>query len=270
MLAGALRAAADHDQRTLRAAQKLGGAFDGVFVDRAGVGHGRCADQLDRRLARPGIHGAFQPDRAAAARQQAAERLVDQARRLGRRMDAVGPLGEAAHDRELVGQLVQQADIAADHGLLDLAGERQHRRVHRIGSRQRRRGVEEARTGHDDVGRGLAARHGVAQRHVGAGLLVAGVDRPDGVGAVVEGVEERIVLDAGQAEDRVDAVHFEHRDDGLCGGEGLHASDACSVRVSLDRGPPGPPIAGSAQLQLRSCARQDAPLEWRASSKEFL
>ena len=177
-------------------------------------------DQLDRRLARPRCPWRIRaPTGRRRPGQQAAEGFVDQARRLGRRVDAVGPFGEAAHDRELVGQLVQQPDIAADHGLLDLAGERQHRRVHRIGGRQRRRGVEEAGPRHHDVGRRLAARHGVAQRHVGAGLLVPGMDRPDGVGAVVQRVEERIVLHAGQAEERVDAVHFQHRHDGLGGGE---------------------------------------------------
>ena len=189
-----------------------GSALAGVAISSTGA------------LRRPGVHRAFERHRTAPARQQAAEGFVDQAGRLGRRVDAVGPLGEAAHDRELVGQLVQQPDIAADHRLLDLAGQRQHRRVHRIGGRQRRRGVEEARARHHDVGRRLAARHGIAQRHVGAGLLVAGMDRPDGVGAVVQRVEERIVLHAGQAEDRVDAVHFQHRHDGLGGGQGGHGT----------------------------------------------
>jgi hypothetical protein len=50
------------------------------------------------------------------------------------------------------------------------------------------------------------------------------MDRLDGVGAVVQGVEERIVLHAGQTEDRVDAVHFEHGHDGLGGGECGHGS----------------------------------------------
>jgi hypothetical protein len=54
---------------------------------------------------------------------------------------------------------------------------------------------------------------------------VAGVNRLDGVGAVVQGVEERIVLHAGQTEDRVDAVHFEHRHDGLGGCECIHAGE---------------------------------------------
>ena len=157
VLARALRAAADHDHRALRAAQQLGGALDRVLVDGAGVGLRRRRDQLDRRLARPGVHRAFQRHRTPPPRQQAAEGFVDQAGRRGGRVDAVGPLGEAAHDRELVGQFVQQPDIAADHGLLDLAGQRQHRRVHRIGRRQRRRGVEEAGARHHDVGRRLAA-----------------------------------------------------------------------------------------------------------------
>jgi hypothetical protein len=224
VLACTLGAAADHDQRALSAAQKLGRALDCVLIDGAGVGLGRRRYELDRRLARPGVHGAFERHGTPPPGQQAAEGFVDQAGRRGGRVDAVGPLGEAAHDRELVGQFMQQPDIAADHGLLDLAGQRQHRRVHRIGRRQGRRGVEEARPRHDDVGGRLARRHGVAQRHVGAGLLVAGMDRLDGVGAVVQSVEERIVLHAGQTEDGVDAVHFEHRHDGLGGCQAGHGT----------------------------------------------
>ena len=117
---------------------------------------------------------------------------------------------------------MQQADIATDHRLLDLARQGQHRRIDGVGGRQRRRRVEEAGAGHHDVGRGLAGGHGIAQRHVGAGLLVARMDGPEGVGAVVERVEERVVLDAGETEQGVDAVHFQHRQDGLGGVEGLH------------------------------------------------
>ncbi len=220
--ARALSAAADHDQRPLRTAQQLGGALDAVFVDRAGIGLRGRRRQHDRCLARPGIHRAFEGDGPAPAGQEAAESLVDQSRRLGRCGDAVGPLGQAAHDRELVGQLVQQPDIAADHRLLDLAGEGQHRRVHRIGGRQRRRRVQEAGPGNHYVGRRLAARHRIAERHVGAGLFVTGMYRPDRIGPVVQCVEERIVLHAGQAEQGVDAIELQHRHDSLGSGQGLH------------------------------------------------
>jgi len=59
--------------RSVRPPKKLGGAFDGVFVDRVRDRPRRCADQLDRALARQVSQWAFQPDRAAAARQQAAK-----------------------------------------------------------------------------------------------------------------------------------------------------------------------------------------------------
>jgi hypothetical protein len=71
----------------------------------------------------------------------------------------------------------------------------------------------------------------MAQRHVGAGLFVARMDRPDRVGAVVQRVEERIVLDTGQAVESVDAVHFQHRHDGLGGRERFHALQSTRLPI---------------------------------------
>ena len=67
VFARALGTATHDDHGMLGAAQQLRGAFDGVLVDRAGIGRCRRADQLDRRAPRPGIHGAFERDRAPAA-----------------------------------------------------------------------------------------------------------------------------------------------------------------------------------------------------------
>ena len=232
-LASILRTTADHDHRSLGGAQQLGRALDGLIIDGAGVGLGRRRDQLHRRAPRPRVHGALQGDRTPPSREEAAERLVDQAGRFGRGMDAIGPFGETAHDRQLIGQLVQQADVAADHRLLDLARERQHRRVDGIGRRQCRRRVQKSRPRDHDIGGRAAGRHGMAQRHVGAGLLVPGMDRADRIGAIVQGVEERIVLNAWQTIDRVDAVYFQHRHDGLGRGErvvhppSLHGLPTC-------------------------------------------
>ena len=84
-------------------------------------------------------------------------------------------------DAGLVADLVQMAEIAADVGVGNFADQRQHRRVHRIGGEQRRGGVEQARPRHHRVGLRLAGRERRAERHIGRGLLVAGVDRAHAV-----------------------------------------------------------------------------------------
>jgi len=99
------------------------------------------------------------------------------------------------------------------HGLLDLPGQRQDRRVHGKGRRQRRRGVRKTRPRNDDVGDGSpVAWH--SPMPCRRRPLVAGVDRPDGVGAIVESVEERIVLHAGSRRS-CRCRSLQHRDDGL-------------------------------------------------------
>ncbi|MEI2735736.1 MAG: hypothetical protein V9G24_13625 [Rhodoblastus sp.] len=52
----------------------------------------------------------------------------------------------------------------------------------------------------------LSGRQRRAQGHVGAALLVAGVQEAQAVAVLPEGVEQRIVMDAGQAVDRVQPV----------------------------------------------------------------
>ena len=132
-----------------------------------------------------------------------------------RRADAGRPFGQALHDAELVGDVVQVAGVAVDVGQRHLAGDRQHGRVVAVGLRQRRGGVEEAGARHHAIGGRLAGGHGRAERQVGGPLLVAGVDGPDAVGLVVQGIEEGIVLHARQAEQRVDAVRDQPLDDDL-------------------------------------------------------
>ena len=115
VLARALRAAADHDHRTLAPAQQLGGALDGVLVDRAGVG-------LRRRREQP--TGALRPQVSMAHSSPTGRRRPDSRRRNASFTSpgaSAGAWMRSAHlvrprmIDELVGQLVQQADIAADH-----------------------------------------------------------------------------------------------------------------------------------------------------------
>ena len=58
-------------------------------------------------------------------------------------LDARRPFGQPLQDPELVGDLVQQAEAAADQIGGDLAADAQHRRVGRIGGGERGGGVEQ-------------------------------------------------------------------------------------------------------------------------------
>ena len=94
-------------------------------------------------------------------------------------LDALGPFQQAAQGGELVGEFVQLAAAAADHHAGHLAGQAQHRRVDAPGGGECRGGVEHAGTRHDGVGGGAAGRAGIAESHVGGGLLVARVDQAE-------------------------------------------------------------------------------------------
>ncbi len=83
----------------------------------------------------------------------------------------------------------------------DLADQAEHRRVHAVGGEQRRAGVEQAGAGHHGIGLRLAGRERRAERHVGRALLVAGVDDRKPVGGALEGVEQVVVVHAGQRVD---------------------------------------------------------------------
>ena len=101
---------------------------------------------------------------------------------------------------------MQVAVAAADIGLGDLADQRQHRRVGAVGVQQGGRGIEQARPRHHRIGLRLAGRERRAERHVGRALLVPGMDGADAVLGLEQGVEQVVVVDAGQRVDRVEAV----------------------------------------------------------------
>ena len=129
---------------------------------------------------------------------------------------------QARDDAGLIVDLVQMAELAADIGVGDLADQRQHRRVHRIGGEQRGRGVEQARPRHHRVGLRLAGRERGAERHVGGALLVARVHGADRRSALEQRVEQVIVLHARQRVDGVEAVRDQRGDDRLGGGHLPH------------------------------------------------
>ena len=219
---GAEGAGADEDHGVFGATEELGRLGDERVVGlRRRVGGG-AVEELDLGFLGHHVGRHFDLDRPAPAGVQLPERLADARRRLGRMIDALGPFGQAAHQRQLVGNLVEQAESAADRGRGNLAGDRQDRRVAGIGGGKGGRGVQKARAGHDRVNAHAAARLGVAEGHVGGALLVARVDHPDRVALVVKRVEEAVELDARQPEDGVDPVVSKRLDQSLAACHSRH------------------------------------------------
>ena len=216
--AGVERTAAHHDDRPLGGAQDPGRGGDRFVVDRFGRQRQRLVGQRHLGALGPGVEGAFQRHRPRPARGGVPDRLADQGRRLLRAADALRPFGDVAHQAQLVVDLVQVAVAPVDVGLRDLADQADHRRVHAEGGEQRGAGVQQAGTGHHGEGLRLAGREGRAQRHVGRRLLVARMDHAQPICRVVESVEQRIVMQAGQGIDRVEAMAQEGFDRGFGGG----------------------------------------------------
>ena len=211
-LRGALRAAAADDHRIFGRAQKLGGLADRGLVE---LGRAHRQRRLRRHRARfaPDVDRALQRRRARPARRHRPHGLGDQPRRLLGFPDQRGIIHQPLDDSGLVADLVQVTEMAPDVGVGNLADQRQHRRIHRIGGEQGGRGVEQARPRHHGIGRGLAGRQRGAQRHIGSALLVPGVDRPHPVGCLEQRREQVIVLHPRQRVDRANAVgdHGVHR-----------------------------------------------------------
>src|SRR5205807_9305514 len=76
---------------------------------------------------------------------------------------------------------------------------------------------------HHREGAGLAASPRIAERHVGRRLFMPRMDDPDLVAGVVERHKERIVLHAGQREQRVDPMPGQHLDQGAAARHPRHA-----------------------------------------------
>ena len=138
-------AAADEDHRAFGLRQQAGGARDCILVERHVRVRRQRRQQLDLGFGGEHIGRQLDPNRPRAPGLQFAERLPDQAGRVLRPLDPLGPFGERAQDADLVGDLVQQAVALADGAARDLADEREHARAGRIGGGERRRRVEEAR-----------------------------------------------------------------------------------------------------------------------------
>ena len=221
VFAAVLGAAADDDERTFGRFEQADRRVQPVgvdlrrWIDRGGQIRRRA---LDRRF--PDVDRHLDPDRPAPARLHRRDGRLQQGVGFAAAGDRGGLLGQPRQDAELVGQLVQHPEPLADGAQRDLAGQRQHRRVGRVGRGERGRRVEEARSRHDGEGLGPAGRQRRAQRHVGCALFVPRRNRLQPVLLVVEGVEEIVVLHAGQAVKVFDPVPDQGLDDEFGDGVG--------------------------------------------------
>ena len=214
--------AADHNDRMLGRGEELRRILDGTGVGRGRRGAGCRFDAVDVGFESEHVHRRLDRDGTGHSGSELVKRGAHQRRRLRRVLDALGPLGETAQNRKLVGNLVQQPVALADCMRGELSGDGEHRRTGAPGGSQRRGGVQYPRSGDDHVGADFRARLRIAHGHVGGRLLVAGVDDADAVALVVQCVEQRIKLDAGKSEHGVDAVHDERARDGPSGRHPRH------------------------------------------------
>ena len=195
-----LGAAAHHDHRPLRRTDRGDRPVECVLVDRR-LGR-RRSDHRARGRRPPPVDGGFDRDRARAARHHGVERRLDLGHRRRRVVEQLGVLRQLAEDGVLVGQLVEHAEAAALRERRDLADDPEDPGVRPVAARQRCGRVEHAGSG-DDAERGRSAGDlSGAHRHVGGALFVPGDEGVDVVG-VDEHVEEVVVLDAGQAVQRI-------------------------------------------------------------------
>ena len=203
--AGIQRAAADHDQRTLRLAQDRCRACHRIGIDRR---HHGCGDvgKLHRAGHAPGVDRAFQRHRPRPAAACDAHRLRHQCRRLVRRTDACRVLGDVAQQPELVVDLVQMPVPVVDRERRNLPGQRDHRRAHAIGGEQCRRGVQHTRSRHHGERLRPAGHQRGAESHVGGGLLVPRMQHAEPALLAMGGIEQVVVVHAGQRVEGIDAV----------------------------------------------------------------
>jgi len=125
---GVRSAASNVDHRTPGGGNDMGGSGD-----RIRIGRGRL-DSANPRighlgLARHDVRRHLDRHRSRAARAQLPKGFRDRGGGSFWSIDPCGPLGERTERCELVGQLVQLTETAADGLRRDLPGEAQHRRI---------------------------------------------------------------------------------------------------------------------------------------------
>ena len=216
------RTRADDDQRAFGLVQQRRRRLDRLRIrDRRGHRRGWRRRRQFRLLA-PYVDRAFQRDGARPAGGRLPQRFHRQRGGVLGRADAGRELRDVAKESDLVVDLVEMAMSLVDGEGGDLPDQRQHRRVQSVGGQQRARGVQQTGAGHDREGLRPAGGQRGPERHVGGGLLVAGMNDADAVAGLERGIEQVVVVDAGKGVQRVDAVGEQGLENGLGGGHARH------------------------------------------------
>jgi hypothetical protein len=139
---------------------------------------------------------------------------------------AIAEIDKARDNSSLIADLMQVSEPAADVLVGNLADQRQHRGVHRIGGEQSRAGVEQPRSRNDRIGLRLVGRQRRAERHIGCTLFVAGMNHPDRVRGLEQRVEQVVIVHAGQGVHRIDPVGDQGGDGSFCRRQGLRLGGA--------------------------------------------
>ncbi len=166
------------------------------------VAVGGRGDRLGRDLLEQDFARSLDVRRTLRLRERDAKGLPHRFLHLLHGGDAVGPLGDRAHEGHLVHVL---GGVALAHRAHLHAAYADHRDEAAVSSTDRGDEVGDARGlgGGDDGGAARSAREAVG--HEGGALLVAREDEAD-LRRVAQGVDHRQVLRAGDAEDVVDAL----------------------------------------------------------------
>ena len=200
-------APAGHDERRLRSAQRLRGPFERFEINERRLDRDR-RQEVDRSRLGERLWRDLDLHRALTATRHDVKRLAHRGGNLGGIEHPPGRLGDRPHHVELVVQVVQEPEVAADPVAVDLARDQQHRRRARVRGGEPRCRVVDAHAGHDHRHSGFPSRAGVPVGHVRGGLLVAGDDVTD-LGHVDERVERGHELVAGETEDHLDALRVQ-------------------------------------------------------------
>ena len=212
-----LRSAARDDQHALGFAENFCRGAHSFDIDFRCVARSRRHDCRHRTTLAPNVDRAFDGCRPGTIVTHRLNGFCNFDGCLARIPNEKRVIHEAGHDSGLIADLVQVTVTLPDCRRRNLSDDCEHRRVHSIRGQQSRAGIEQARSGNDGVSLRLAGRQCCAERHVSGALLVAGVDHAQAFGGALEGIEQMIVVDAGQCVDGIEPVRDQSRHRSLGG-----------------------------------------------------
>ena len=204
--AGAAGGGSQHDQRTLRLEDHLGGAVERQgrrhrLFDRMRRHHGEIRDLLAGDVLRQ-----FQVNRPRSLFHRHAEGVANQRRDGARAYDLAGRFGQRPHRCDHVDDL--EAGLLAAHDAL-LTGQKDHRHGAEIGIGGAGDEIQCAWAERGNADAGSAGQTAMGRRHESRRLFVPGEDKFDARGT--QRLDDVEVFLAGDAEDELDPFVLERR-----------------------------------------------------------